>query len=674
MDFIPRSIFAVLVALCCGNLCALPLRPIDSENGLWARDRLLIQLRSNAKSTSVADWPKRLGLPAEARLNPMKSSPASATMPMDSTRPIMVELNGKMSVQAALARLKNHPDLLFAEPDYVSTGGAVPNDPNYPQQWHHQTIQSEGAWNITTGSTNVLVAVLDTGINSFLNEFAFRVVAGYNYVSNNTNVTDDHGHGSATSGVLAANANNHMLVAGVDWNCRIRPAKVLDSNNFGFYSYQAQAIYEATDAGAKIINFSIGGDSDSAAMTAAIDYAIAHNVIFVTITHNQGVGTITFPGRLPQCITVGATEHDGTRAIFSNYGPAIDLVAPGRDIYTVGRNGGLEYWYGTSESAPQVAGVAALVASLRPSINQRTMELLLAATAQDGTGHPGEDTPGWDEFHGYGTLNAKYAVQMAAQQAPLPEPLNLSTRLRVLPGDNALIGGFIVTGAHAKNTLIRAIGPSLTSGGILYPLLDPTLELYNSAGILIAQNDDWRTSQESDIQMTGVAPTHDRESAIEKILAPGAYTAIVRGKSNSVGIALVEAYDLQQTPNSKLANISTRGFVDIGDNAMIGGFIVGAASNYVLRGIGPSLAGVGIANPLANPTVELRNSNGDVLAQNDDWQAGPNASQIQSLSLAPTRPEESAAFANLPGGAYTAILRGKNDTTGVGLIEIYNVP
>jgi subtilisin family serine protease len=679
MNFLARSISAVLALFCCGDICALPIRPLETENGLWGRDRVLVQIRKDAVAkggipTGAAQWKNRLGLPAEAVLTAMRRPPAGALDRLDLDRPILVELNGKMTIDAAVNQLRKHADVLFAEPDYVGRGGGAPNDPNYPLQWHHQTIQSEEAWTISTGSSGVVVAMLDTGINQSLAEFAGRLLPGHNYVVNNNDPSDDQGHGTACTGVLAANANNHVLVTGVDWHCRILPEKVIGADNFGFYSWWAQAIYDATDAGAKVINLSAGGESDSAALAAAIDYAIAHNVIFVTLTHNDGARAITFPGRLPQCITLGATERDGTRALFSNYGPAIDLVAPGRDIYTVGRNGGLEYWYGTSESAPQVSGVAALVASLRPSINQRTMELLLAATAEDGTGRPEEDTPGWDEYHGYGNLNARYAVQMAAQQAPLPEPLNLSTRLRVLPGDNALIGGFIVTGAHAKNTLIRAIGPSLTSGGILDPLLDPTLELYNSAGILIAQNDDWRTSQQSDIQMTGIAPAHDRESAIEKILAPGAYTAIVRGKNNSVGIALVEAYDLQQTPNSKLANISTRGFVDIGDNAMIGGFIVGAASNYVLRGIGPLLADAGIANPLANPTVELRNSNGDVLAQNDDWQAGPNASQIQSLGLAPTRPEESAAFANLPGGAYTAILRGKNDTTGVGLVEIYNVP
>lgn len=652
---------------------------LDTENGLWARDRILIQLRKEAaadgKTATAAQWRSRLGFPAEAALTAMKRPrPQAATEgPFEIERPVLVELNGKMNVAAALALMKKHPDVLFAEPDYIGKGGAAPNDPNYSLQWHHQKIQSEGAWTISTGSSGVIVAFLDTGINQSLAEFAGRLLPGHNYVANNNDPSDDHGHGTAGAGVLAANANNHILVAGVDWNCRILPEKVLDSDNFGFYSWQTQAIYDATDAGAKVINFSIGGSSDSAALTAAIDYAISHNVIFVTITQNDGTDTITFPGRLPQCITLGATERNDTRASFSNYGPAIDLVAPGRDIYTVGRYGTLEYWYGTSEAAPQVSGVAAIIASLRPTINQREMEQLLCATAQDQVGGA-TDTPGWDQYFGYGRLNARYAVQLAAQQAPLPEPLNLSTRLRVLPGDKALIGGFIITGAHAKNTLVRAVGPSLASAGVSGPLTDPILELYDATGALIAQNDDWRSAQESDIQASGIAPTDDRESAIEKILAPGAYTAIVRGKGDMTGVGLVEAYDLQQTPNSKLANISTRGFVDIDDNVMIGGFIVGGTSNYVVRAIGPSLTSAGIADPLANPTIELRNANGNLLVENDDWQSDPNAARIQALGLAPKDPHESAIFANLPAGGYTAILRGKDNSTGVGLVEIYNLP
>ena len=593
---------------------------------------------------------------------------------VDVERPIVVELNGTLPVPAAIALLRQHADVQFVEPDYVGSGAGRPSDPSYGSQWHHQKIQSEAAWDITTGSSDVIVAVLDTGLSTSA-EFSGRVVSGgYDYVNNDTLPVDDHGHGTAVAGVAAANANNGTLVAGVNWGCRILPHKVLDAQNNGFYSRQTQAIYDATDAGAKVINFSIGGHSDSAAMQAGIDYAISRGVIFITISHNDGSGVVRFPGRLPQCITVGATERDDTWAAFSNYGPGIDLVAPGRDIYTVGSNGALQFWFGTSFAAPQVSGVAALIAGLNPSITQREMEPLLLASSQDGVGGS-FDTPGWDQYFGYGRLNAKYALDLGSRRAAPAQPLNVSTRARVLAGDErAMIGGFIITGAHAKNTLIRAIGPSLSAAGVGGALQDPTLELFNSSRELLASNNNWRESQPQEIEATTIAPRDDRESAIVRILAPGSYTAVVRGKDGAAGVALVEAYDLQQTPNSKLANISTRAFVDTGENVVIGGFIVGAASNYVVRAIGPSLQNSGVAGALQNPTLELRDAEGNLFAENDDWGSDGSAPQVEAVGLKPQDPAESAMHRHLPGGNYTAIVRGSNDQTGVALVEVYNVP
>jgi Subtilase family len=402
-----------------------------------AADRILVQLRDvraaaargSVSALTIREWSQRLGLPARVVLRSMhpKTGPHSnskvlldvtETLPLD--RPIVVELNGALSVDAALARLKGRPEVVFAEPDFVGSGGGAPNDPNYPLQWHHPKIQSEGAWSISTGSSGVIVAVLDTGLNLSLSEFAGRLVPGHDYVNNDNNPTDDYGHGTAVTGVIAANANNGVLVAGVNWQCRILPEKVLDSNNLGFYSVWAQAIYDVTDLGAKVINLSAGGSNDSAALQAAIDYAIAHGTIFITITHNDGTNVVRFPGRLPQCITVGGTERDDTLASFSNYGSSVDLVAPARDIYTVGMNGGLQYWYGTSFAAPQVAAVAAIIAGMNPAINQAGMEQILCAAAEDQVGGAAQDTPGWDQYFGYGRLNAKFALQLAGLQGSVP--------------------------------------------------------------------------------------------------------------------------------------------------------------------------------------------------------------------------------------------------------------
>jgi hypothetical protein len=659
---------------------AIPPEDVAAQR---SSDRVVIKLRETAepsahgaRALTAAEWTRRLGLPPGIALHSMRRPPANVTADdavPDLSRPAVLHLNGKATVAEALARLQHHADIEFAEPDYVSTGGARPSDPNYSLQWHHQKIQSEAAWNISTGSSDVLVAVLDTGVNVGLAEFFDRLVPGHDYVNNDAIPADDYGHGTAVTGVLAANANNNWLVAGVNWRCRIVPEKVLDSSNHGFYSWWDQAIYDATDAGAKVINLSAGGSSDSAATVAAIDYAISHGVIFVTITGNDSAGTIQFPGRLPQCITVGATERDDTRASFSNYGPAIDLVAPGRDIYTVGKDGGLEYWYGTSFAAPQVAAVAAIVAGLDPTITQQKMEKLLCATAQDGVGGA-SDTPGWDQYFGYGRLNARNAVQLAATRSAPPQPLNLSSRMRVDTGDKAMIGGFIITGAHAKYTMVRAIGPSLAAAGIGGTLDDPVLTLTNANGTIVGGNNNWGDSQRGEIEATGLAPTDARESALARILQPGSYTALVRSADGRPGVGLVEVYDLQATPNSKLANVSTRGSVETADNVIIGGFIVGAPSNYVVRAIGPSLQNAGVAGSLGDPTLELRDANGVLIAANDNWASDPNAASVQASGLAPQDSRESAVYRAFAGGNYTAVVRGVNDTTGVGLVEVYNVP
>ena len=258
-----------------------------------------------------------------------------------------------------------------------------------------------------------------------------------------------------------------------------------------------------------------------------------------------------------------------------------------------------------------------------------------------------------------------------------PKLLNISTRLDVETADRVLIAGFIITGNSPKKVIIRALGPSVDLQNSSAPLLaDPVLELHKPDGTVIT-NDNWQDTQKQGIIATGVAPTNDLESAIVATLDHGAYTAIVRGKDDGTGIGLVEVYDLDQPVDSELANISTRGFVQTGDNVMIGGFIIGGAENedssVVLRALGPSLATFSVANPLKDPVLELHNEDGDIVSSNDNWKDSQEA-EIEGDHLAPTDPRESALAATLAPGSYTIIERGKNDTTGVGLIEIYRLP
>jgi hypothetical protein len=255
-----------------------------------------------------------------------------------------------------------------------------------------------------------------------------------------------------------------------------------------------------------------------------------------------------------------------------------------------------------------------------------------------------------------------------------------------------MIGGFIVQGAQPKRVIIRAIGPELTQFGVPNVLANPTLELHNSNGALIAFNDDWQTTviggiithdQVQEILNSGRAPTDPRESAIIADLPAGNYTAIVRGLSSTTGVALVEVYDLSSDADSFLANISTRSFVQTDDNVMIGGFIVqGSQSKMVIiRAIGPELTQFGVPNVLANPTLELHNGTSALIASNDNWQTTiiggiithDQVQEILNSGRAPTDPRESAIIASLPAGNYTAIVRGVSSTTGVALVEVYDL-
>jgi hypothetical protein len=271
---------------------------------------------------------------------------------------------------------------------------------------------------------------------------------------------------------------------------------------------------------------------------------------------------------------------------------------------------------------------------------------------------------------------------------------NISTRAFVQTGDNVMIGGFIVQGTdQPKRVIVRAIGPELTQFGVPNALADPTLELHDGTGALIASNDNWQTTiiggiitadQVADIQNSGHGPGDPRESAIIATLPPGNYTAIVRGVNNTTGVALVEVYDLSPNNGSILGNISTRSFVQTNDDVMIGGFIVQGtdqSKRVIVRAIGPELTQFGVPNALADPTLELHDGTGALIAANDNWQTtiiggiitADQVADIQNSGHGPGDPRESAIIANLPPGNYTAIVRGVSNTTGVALVEVYDL-
>ncbi len=256
----------------------------------------------------------------------------------------------------------------------------------------------------------------------------------------------------------------------------------------------------------------------------------------------------------------------------------------------------------------------------------------------------------------------------------------------------AQLGNISTRTTGTKRVIIRAIGPELGQYGVPNPLADPTLELHDGTGALIGSNDNWQTTiiggiithdQVQDIRNSGLAPGDARESAIIADLPPGSYTAIVRGVNNTTGVALVEVYNLSTNTDSILHNISTRSFVQTGDNVIIGGFFVQGSTprRVIIRAIGPELGQYGVQDPLADPTLELHDGTGALIARNDNWRTTIiggiiTQDQVQDIinsGLAPGDPNESAIIADLPVGNYTAIVRGVNNTTGVALAEVYDL-
>ena len=394
-----------------------------------------------------------------------------------------------------------------------------------------------------------------------------------------------------------------------------------------------------------------------------------------------------------------------------------DVTMVGFGVHIVYNNGSnANGILGTSIAAPLWAGFTALINQQAAANGQPPVGFLNPALYAIGKGvnytadfhdtTTGDNTwpespsrffavTGYDLCAGLGSPQGASLISALLSGVPPPTPTptpppgptalgNISTRLRVETGNNVLIGGFIVTGTQPKRVIVRALGPSLPFAGAL---VDPVLEIHDASGTLITANDDWKTrldgsSQQAEIEATTIPPTNDLESAIVVTLPANnsGYTAVVGGYNNGTGIGVVEAYDLDRTVNSKLANISTRGFVSTGDNVMIAGtIIIGSNSARVIfRALGPSLLAI-VPDALRDTTLELRDSNGTLIAFNDDWKTRPDGSsqqaEIEATTIPPTNDLESAIVATVPANnaAYTAIVRGYQNSEGVALVEAYQL-
>ena len=341
-------------------------------------------------------------------------------------------------VEAALDALRNDPDIEYAERDGIARAAYVTNDTSVVSgnEWHLTKIQAPQAWNVSVGGTNTIVAVLDSGVNAAHPDLAGRLLPGYNFVANTIDTTDDFGHGTAVAGVVIAAGNNSGGVAGVSYGCMMLPVKVVDATGFATYSAIAQGIHYAVDHGARVINISIAGNSASTTLQNALNYAWSNNVVVVVAAGNNGNSLPQYPAACDHAVAVSATETNDTLATFSSYGSFVTLAAPGDNIWTTQRDLTNPYgsWRGTSFSSPIVAGTAALIASVNPTLSNTQITSLLEQTVDD-VGQPGYDTS-----FGYGRVNASRAVTTANNLPPALQPLQGAGTPNVLISWNAIPG------------------------------------------------------------------------------------------------------------------------------------------------------------------------------------------------------------------------------------------
>jgi hypothetical protein len=300
----------------------------------------------------------------------------------------------------------------YTELDNQAMISMVPNDPMYNYQWQLPKVSAPNAWDIEQGAEDIVVAVLDTGVSAHA-DISAKYLGGYNFVDNNINPEDGHGHGTFVSGMIAAVTNNNLGVAGSAPNVKIMPVKVLSDAGWGYYSWVAQGIVWATDHGADVINMSLGGSASSSLVQDAVNYAHARGVTVVAAAGNSGTSDPSYPGACEYVVGVGATDSQDRLASFSQYGDWVDVTAPGVSVFSARKGGGYGYWSGTSFSSPMVAALVSLVQAKESSYSPNQIELIIEQNADD------LGAPGKDDYFAWGRVN--YFKALSGSQAPPPD-------------------------------------------------------------------------------------------------------------------------------------------------------------------------------------------------------------------------------------------------------------
>jgi thermitase len=345
--------------------------------------------------------------------------------------------------EAALTALQHNPNIEFAEADAIVPPDFIPNDPSYASQWHLPKIAAPAAWDLAIGSSEVIVAILDTGVDATHPDLAPLIVPGWNFYDNNADTRDVYGHGTSVAGSACAVGNNAIGIASVAWNCRLMPVRIASPTCYASYSTIARGLTYAADKGARVANVSFAGAGRSLTVQTAAKYL--QDKGGVTTASGGNDGTFLDVPDCPYVLSVSATGSGDTRASFSNTGPYLDLAAPGSGIFTTANGGGYRSISGTSFAAPIVAGVAALVLSVNPALSAAQVQDILTQSADD------LGTAGYDTDYGYGRVNAYKAVLAATAAPPPPADSTPPSVAIASPTEGAAVAGQVQVQVDASD-------------------------------------------------------------------------------------------------------------------------------------------------------------------------------------------------------------------------------
>jgi WD40 repeat protein len=519
-----------------------------------------------------------------------------------------------------------------ADDQLVASGGGYST--NEIKIWRLSDGQNISIINDQLGANNAVAYSPDGQLLAAAKANAVATV----FNPSNGNAMQNLGH-DGTVNFVAFSPNGQMLAtASDDQSARLWQV----GNNFEIFSLNGPSGF------VKSVHFSPDG---ALVLAAGQDFG-------------AGKGTLLFWNAANGSLLRAYTQGTSSAIYSAQFSPDGNVFAYGLDDGTVvvARNTVTTAPGPTPSPTPGVIPSPTATAAPTPTPSQSPTPMPTASATPASTPTP--------------TATATATATATPEKNPPSQALNIATRGRVESGENAMIGGFIITGDLPKKIIVRAIGPSLQAS-LSDAVGDPILALRGPDGSLIRQNDNWRddAAQALEIEASGVAPSDDLESAIVATLAPGNYTAAVTGKNGMTGVGLVEVYDVSQGTGSKLANISTRGIVRSADGVLIGGFILGGGNGnakVLVRAVGPSLSNAGVNNALSDPTLELHDGNGGLIASNDNWKTAQQPA-IEATGIQPANDAESAIIADLPPGLYTAVVAGQG-SNGVGLIEIYDLP